>query len=109
MSSSSLQTVSNFVNLLDGQMQYQAASNLLVDDFKFLTPRDSFHSRSDWLKGFPKVHKDAPIFEDPVPGSHDNQVLRNGKKKLGFLTINLVETYELNDDGKITQISAARA
>jgi hypothetical protein len=109
MTPSSLEIVSNFIILLDEQKQYQAAANFLVDDFQFITPRDSFCGKSDWMQGFPERHKDAPIFDDPIPGANGKQVLRKGKKKIALMTFHLVETYELNDEGKIVKISAARA
>jgi hypothetical protein len=108
-SSSSLEIVSNFLTLLDGQKKYEEAGAFLVDDFQFLTPKDKFHSKSDWLQNFPKSHKDAPTFEDPMPGGNNKQVLQKGKKKVALMTFHMMETYELNDDGKIVKITAAKA
>ncbi|CAJ1962276.1 unnamed protein product [Cylindrotheca closterium] len=106
----SVATVVKFNLLMDEGGDFDAAAALLNDDkFEFITPKKSFMTKSDWLQGFPDVHKESPIFEPPAPGSHPLQVLRAGKKKLGPLTISLVETYELDEDGKIEKISVARA
>jgi hypothetical protein len=109
MPPSSLEIVSNFLTLLDEQKNYEEAAEFLVDDFQFLTPKDKFNSKNDWLQNFPKSHKDAPTFEDPIPGGNDKQVLRKGKKKVALMTFNMLETYELNDEGKIIKMTAARA
>jgi hypothetical protein len=106
--SSSVEIVSHFNTLVDGEQNYLDAADLLDDeDFEFLSPKANFRGKNDWLQRFPKFHKDAPIFEDPMPGKHVKQVTRKGKKKISFLTIHLMETYELNDQGKIVNISAA--
>jgi hypothetical protein len=105
-----LDIVLKFILLLDKEKDYAAAASLLVDDdFEFITPKHSFHSKSDWLERFPGVHADSPVFENPILGAHDNQILRKGKKKVGFLTLSMVETYDINEEGKITRISAAKA
>lgn len=101
--------VSKFVVLLDKEKDYSAAASLLVDDFEFITPRHCFHGKDDWLENFPLVHADSPIFEKPIPGAQGNEILRKGKKKMGFLTLSMVETYQLNEAGKIKSITAARA
>jgi hypothetical protein len=104
----SLEIVSDFLTLLE-QNKYEEAANFVVDDFEFVSPKSSFHSKSEWVQGFPKIHKDGPIFEDPIPGANDKQVLRKGKKKVALMTFNMMETFELNDEGKIVKISAAKA
>jgi hypothetical protein len=105
-----LDIVLKFVLLLDKEKDYAAAASLLADDdFEFDTPKDCFHSKNDWLERFPGVHAGAPVFEPPILGAEDNQILRKGKKKLGFLTLSMVETYDVNEEGKITRISAAKA
>jgi hypothetical protein len=107
---SSLEIVSNFITLLDDEQKYQEAAKLLDDfDFKFLLPQAKFHDKSDWVRRFPKFHKDPPIFENLMPGENDKQVVRKGEKKIALFTIHLIETYELNDQGKIVKISAAMA
>jgi hypothetical protein len=82
--SSSLDIVSNFIDLLDEKKNYEAAADFLVDDFQFLTPKTSFKNKDDWLKRFPEAHKDQPIFEQPTAGSNEKQVLRKGKKKVPY-------------------------
>ncbi|KAL3932761.1 MAG: hypothetical protein SGBAC_010702 [Bacillariaceae sp.] len=104
----SVATVAKFNLLMDEASDFDAAASLLNDEFEFLTPKKNFHSKADWLEGFPDVHKDSPIFEAPILGANPQQVLRRGKKKLGPLTVSLVETYELNEDGKIEKISVSR-
>ena len=104
-----LTTVSKFLLLLDGQKDYNAAALLLDDKFEFITPKKSFKTKADWLEGFPALHKDQPIFEEPRPGAHSHQVLRNGKKKLGPINVSLVESYEVNEDGLIERLSVDRA
>jgi hypothetical protein len=106
--SHSLKIVSNFLNVLDNQKKYNEASSFLDDNyFKFHSPKANLGDKNDWLQRFPEFHKDPPTFEEPVSGAHDNQVTRKGKNKLAMMTFWLVETYELNDKGKIVQISAS--
>ena len=104
-----LATVTKFLLLLDAQKDYRAAALLLADDFEFITPKKSFKNKADWLEGFPAIHKDAPIFEEPRPGAHTHQVLRNGKKKFGIINVSLVESYEVNQEGLIERLSVVRA
>jgi hypothetical protein len=105
---SSLEIVSKFTDLLDKNKSYEEAADFLDDGhFKFLSPKANFSDKRDWIKRFPNFHKNAPVFEDPLPGAHDKQVIRYGKKKLPLFTIDVTETYELNDESKIVKISAA--
>jgi hypothetical protein len=105
---SSLQIVSKFIDSLNRNKSYQEEADFLDDDhFKFVSPKANFSGKQDWMKRFPNFHKNAPVFEDPVPGAHDKQVTRYGKKELPLFTLHLTETYELNDEGKIVKISAA--
>jgi hypothetical protein len=105
---SSLDVVSKFTTLLDQDKKYQEAADFLEKErFQFTSPKANFNGTKDWLHRFPKVHKNAPTFSELKPGAHANQVIRDGTKKVGFLTIHLRETYELNEDGKIVRISAA--
>jgi hypothetical protein len=104
MPPSSLEIVSNFCKLLEEQ-KYEEAAVFLVDDFQFLTLKQKFDSKSDWLQNFPEAHKKAPTFEDPIPGGNDKQVLRKGNMQVGSISFDMTETYELNDEGKIIKIS----
>jgi hypothetical protein len=106
----SLEIVTNFLTLLDEEHKYEEAANFLDDDaFKFVSPKASFNTKADWLQRFPNFHKDPPTFDSPEPGAHDKQVTRKGKRKISLFTVNLLETYELNDEGKIVRISASKA
>ena len=87
---SSLQIVSKFIDLLDTNKSYQEAADFLDDDhFKFVSPKANFSEKQDWMKRFPNFHKNAPVFEDPVPGAHDKQVTRYGKIKASPLYTSL--------------------
>ena len=105
---SSIDVVKQFTRHLDVDHDYEKAANLLDDElFEFRSPRESFGSKEDWKNRFPKFHKQAPQFDEVMPGAHDKQVIRNGTKKVALMTIKMSETYELNDEGKIVKISAA--
>ena len=106
---SALEIVDDFLQLLDGEKKYDEASKFLADDFSFTSPKVSFKTKEEWIKGFPEFHKNPPIFEAAQPGAHDKQVTRKGKKKISLITLSLLEKYELNEDGKIVSISAGRA
>jgi hypothetical protein len=106
---SALEIVNEFLQVLDGEKKYDEASEFLVDDFKFTSPKVSFKNKEEWMKGFPEFHKDPPIFEAAQPGAHDKQVTRKGKKKIMMITLSLLEKYELDEDGKIVSISAGKA
>jgi hypothetical protein len=103
-----LEIVDEFLQILDGEKKYDEASEFLADDFTFTSPKVSFKNKEGWIKGFPEFHKNPPVFEAAKPGAHDKQVTRKGKKKISLITLNLIETYELNEDGKIVSISAGR-
>lgn len=60
------------------------------------------------MESFPSLQKKLPDFENPIPGTNGNQVLRKGKKKIGFVTVNVIETFELNDEGMIPKITAPK-
>jgi hypothetical protein len=107
--SSPLEIVREFTNLLDNKKKYQEAASFLDDDFKFISPKAKFDGKDDWLQRFPKFHKDAPTFEEVVQGTNENEVTRKGKKKIAMMNINMMETYNVNDDGKMVKISAAIA
>ncbi|KAL3939722.1 MAG: hypothetical protein SGBAC_005614 [Bacillariaceae sp.] len=105
-----LAIVTKFLLLLDGQKDYNAAAMLLDDHFEFVSPKKSFKSKADWIEGFPAFHKDPPIFDLPrLSEAHSHQVLRNGKKKFGPIKVSLVESYEVNQEGKIERLSVSRA
>jgi hypothetical protein len=107
--SSPLEIVREFTNLLDNEKKYDEAASFLDDDFKFVSPKAKFDGKDDWLQRFPKFHKNAPSFEEVVQGTNENEVTRKGKKKIGMMNINMMETFEVNDHGKIVKISAAMA
>jgi hypothetical protein len=106
---SNLETVKRFSELVDSG-NFEEAGKLLADDMKFTTPKATIEGKEAWLKGFPAMQKaGGPTFSEPEMGAHEKQVTRKGKAKLGFLTMNVVEVVEFNDDGKMQSLTTAKA
>ena len=111
MPEQNIDIVKHFLELLDDQKNYDEAAKLLEDDFSMTSPKENFKTKSDWRKRFPETHKSAPVFQEPnaVEDANGNQVVtRKGCKKIGFVNVNLVETYQVNQNGKIQSITVAR-
>ena len=106
----SFEIVSEFCKLVDQDKNYQQAATLLhVQRFQFTSPKENFHGKADWLKGFPEVHKAAPIFEAPKAVDKDtSKVTRKGFKKFGILKVHILETYTVDEaSGTILHLHAA--
>jgi len=100
--------VQNFVKLIgETEQAYDEAATLLTDDIEFRTPRASFFSKTEWLQDFPSFQQrnKTPTFEEPVPGDKPFQVTRRGKVKVAMMNIKLIETYDVNAEGKIERVS----
>ena len=90
------------------QGKFEEASTMLTDDFRFTNPRTDL-DKPRWLKDFPALHADKPTFSEFQPGAKDNQVTRKGKKRIMMMNIEMIETWEVTDDGKIKSITGAKA
>jgi hypothetical protein len=102
--------VQDYTNAIERDADFHTALKYLAADFQFLSPTKSFQTKEAWFLGFPKFHKNSgTIFQDPIPGAHDKQVLRKGTLRIAMLSVNLVAVYELNDKGEIVTIRAGRA
>jgi CRISPR/Cas system CSM-associated protein Csm4 (group 5 of RAMP superfamily) len=104
------ETANHFENLVQSH-KYEEASSLLADDFLFRSPMHNFQGKKDWLKKFPKAHKNIPIipfgdFEKSQNGS--NQIERRGKKKVAFVTVTVKQVIEVDEHGKIKSIIASK-
>jgi hypothetical protein len=108
-----LQTLYAFLSLMEVQNKVEA-SEFLSDDLKWTTPSSTFNGKRDWLDNFREADRKPPIFDDPpVLNSEDNGstiITRKGKKKkVGYITINILKTVEVNQEGKICKLEVARA
>jgi hypothetical protein len=101
-----LETGKTFVSLLDVKNNYVGASELLADNFRFISPKFKAANKDEWLADFPGFHKNAPVFEDFVVEKNGNVLTRKGSKKMGFISFSLLEITEFNDEGKIQTITA---
>lgn len=109
VTNTNLETGRAFVQLLDVNKDYNAAAQVLVDNFEFSSPKFKAKGKDEWLTKFPEMHKDTPIFGDLEEGDHELQLICKGSKKVGFSTFPLKELLEFNADGKVANISAAKA
>jgi len=104
------QSLDTFKGLVQDQ-RYQEASTYLADDFTFVTPKYNFHSKQEWLKGFPQASKNIPVIDygEFQAGSSPRRMERQGKKKIGFLTLTIQQVVEVDHHGKIKKITAKKA
>ena len=102
--------VADFANLLQ-EGNLDAASHFFDDSFVVSSPSEptpSSINKEEWLKMY-RANKKRPTYEAPEAGQHEKQVTRKGKMKAGpMMTVNLVQTFELNDDGKIVKIDMSK-
>jgi hypothetical protein len=98
--------VQAYTNAIERDGDYHKAVKYLAADFQFSSPTKSFKTKEAWLRGFPKFHKNSgkAIFQDPIPGAHDKQIIRKGIMRIAMLPVHLVAVYELNDEGEIVTI-----
>ena len=63
------------------------------------------------LSDFPEFHNSAPVlvFEDAVLSDDNNNgttiIVRKASKKIGFMTLKVMEIYEFHSEGKIQRIA----
>ena len=88
--------------------KFDEAAEMLTDDFVFTHPKANM-DKETWLKEFPALHADPPVFEDFEEGPSENQVVRKGKKKIMMMNFCMTETYDITEDGKIKSITSAKA
>ena len=107
-----IQETANEFDALIQHEQYEEASDLLADDFVFQTPAHNYRGKKDWLKKFPRAHKDMPTMsfgEYEASDNHTNQIERRGTKKIAFINITIRQVVEVDDEGKIKSIVASTA
>ena len=101
-----METAQAFSSLMSAG-RFQEASHYLTDDFTWKGPMKRL-DKAAWLKTLQTTKIDAPNF-GPFQLSDDNlKASRKVSKKMMMMTINLVQTLEMTEDGKIRHISVTR-
>ena len=102
-----METVRIFDSLVSSG-KFQEASIHLTDDFEWIAPNKKL-DKVGWLGTASKTKcKDLPVYGDFEHGSNKLQVTRKGTKRILMMTVSLIQTLELTEDGKIRQISVAK-
>jgi hypothetical protein len=101
---SHMEAVQSFFLLLE-EGKYEEAADLLAEEVYFSSPKFTYKSKAEWRKGFPSFHrkssKNGPAFDPLVAGKGDMEYSRHGKAKIMGISITVVETIRVDDDGKI--------
>ena len=106
-----IQEAATQFELLIGNQKYEEAAVLLADDFLLRTPLKQFNGKADWLKRFPKAHKSIPEIDFGDYEESENsscQIERRGKKKVAFVTFNVKQVIEADEDGKLKSIVTSK-
>ena len=109
-----LDTAKSYINNVDCSSdsdRFEKASEYLADEFQFRSPKYNCESKSHWISRFPEMtskHNLKPKFENPTVDDKSGKITRKGTIKLGFVHVNLQETFEFDDFGLIKSITAAR-
>jgi ketosteroid isomerase-like protein len=101
--SSSLEIVQAWSDLLTKD-DIEGAANLVADDIIMKTPKGTCEGKDQWKKDAPTDKKEGVKWEAFEQGDTNTQVVCNGSKKIGFLSITVKRTIELNESGKIVSI-----
>lgn len=104
------ETANHFESLVQNS-KYEEASSLLADDILFRTPKHKIQGKKDWLKKFPKAHKDMKSIsfgEYEMSSNNPNQAERRAQAKIAFLKVNVKQVIEVDTDGKIKSIVASK-
>ena len=101
-----METAQAFSSLVSAG-KFQEASHYLTDEFMWTGPLGRL-DKTGWLKTLQKRKPDKPNFGPFQLGDNNLKVSRRLSKRMMSMNINLVQTLEMTEDGKIRNISVTR-
>jgi hypothetical protein len=90
---SAVELVKRF-DVLMATKNFDRAAELLEDDIVVTTPMGT-KDKTQWLASVKK--EGPPNYEEPEEGSDELEVVTNGSKRMGFITVKVIRTMLVND------------
>lgn len=88
--------------------KFDEAADLVAEDISTVSPKASSSGKAKWKASVPDSVKNGVKWDAATAGEHDRQIITNGSKKVGLMTVKVKRVIEVNEAGKIQSVIVSK-